>query len=213
MNTEPAKRRDALARLFAQSPYPLSNSAQKALETWLDGIAEYNERIDLTAARTDDELVDLMIADAALLAQHIAPNARVVDVGSGAGAPGLPLSILRPDVHMTLVEPIDKRVAFLRRTLGLIAGRAQVVRGRADVLLRQKQTFDVAISRATLPPEKWLSVGSELAPHVWVLLAQGAPPENEHRKATQDIVYTWPLTGVSRRAVCYSPRVIELSQV
>jgi 16S rRNA G527 N7-methylase RsmG len=111
-------RAGALARTIEASGTEVREEARAALLDWLDGIVEWNARIDLTAARSDDELVDLMVADALVLSRHVAEAARVVDVGSGAGAPGLALAILRPDLDVTLVEPLDKRVAFLRTSIG-----------------------------------------------------------------------------------------------
>ncbi|HVY45752.1 MAG TPA: RsmG family class I SAM-dependent methyltransferase, partial [Minicystis sp.] len=150
--------------------------------------------------------VDLMVADAFVLAGAIAPGARVVDVGSGAGAPALALAALRPDLALTLVEPLQKRVSFLRVTAGAIAWggpRPVVVRERGEQTAARGARFDVAISRATLPPREWLALGARLAPEVWVLLAQAEPPDEPGLGVTQDVRYRWPLTGVDRRAVRY----------
>lgn len=184
------------------------------LVQWIEAVASWNRKVDLTAARSDEELVDLMVADAAILARHIAEGLHVVDVGSGAGAPGLPLSMLRPDLRVTLVEPMDKRVAFLRRSVGLDAPlrpasspAPKVVRGRGEALVGASP-FDAAISRATLDPNDWLALGHELAPAgpVWVLLARGEPPLHPARRLDADVGYNWPLTGAARRAVSYLPR-------
>src|SRR5580698_3967292 len=91
----------------------LDDRARGHLATWLALLQQWNARIDLPAARSDDELVDLMLADALLLAPRLPADARVVDVGTGAGAPGLALALLRPDLRVTLVEPLGKRAAFL----------------------------------------------------------------------------------------------------
>lgn len=188
----------------------VSQGAVDALAAWIEGIVEWNARIDLTAARGDDELVDLMVADALVLGSRVPAGARFVDAGTGAGAPGLALAIVRPDLAATLVEPLDKRVAFLRRTIGALAwpgaGRPAVVRGRAEALVQQGRAFDVAISRATLPPPEWLALGAGLAPRgdVWVLLAQGEPPELAGWQVAADVRYRWPLTGAERRAVRYA---------
>src|SRR5882672_5589799 len=88
--------------------------------TWFDLLAAWNAKIDLTAAKNPDELVDLMLADALMLARHEPEGEAVVDVGSGAGGPGLALYLVRPDLHVTLVEPAQKRVAFLRTASGQI---------------------------------------------------------------------------------------------
>ena len=71
----------------------IAAEARAPLGRWLDLLADWNKRIDLTAARSDAELGDLRLADAAQLATHIGPGARVVDDGTGAGAPGLILDV------------------------------------------------------------------------------------------------------------------------
>lgn len=172
---------------------------------WLDLLGQWNARIDLTAARGPDELHDLMIADAAVLAARIPEGARVVDVGSGAGAPGLALAILRPDLKITLVEPLKKRVAFLRTVIGSLDRRdVELVGERVEsVGAARGVSWDVAISRATLAPAEWISVGLSLAPSVWVLLAKDEPPVTAAARAVEEHAYAWPLTNASRRAVRY----------
>jgi 16S rRNA (guanine527-N7)-methyltransferase len=175
------------------------------LEQWLALLREWNAKIDLTAARSEAELRDLMLADAELLAKHVPHKARVVDVGSGAGAPGLALAIMRPDLVMTLVEPLAKRVAFLRTVVGTI-GRADVtiVRDKAEpVAKRSPNGWGVAISRATLAPAEWIPLALRLAPTAWALLAKEEPPEIAGARITEDVAYTWPLGGAARRAVRY----------
>ena len=133
-------------------------------------------------------------------------GARVVDVGTGAGAPGLALALLRPDLRVTLVEPLGKRAAFLRTVLGEV--------GRADVAIERdrgeahggRRAWDVALSRATLAPQAWLDLGVTLAGPggvVWVLLAKEGAPANPHAVPEDSITYAWPLTGAERRAVVY----------
>jgi 16S rRNA (guanine527-N7)-methyltransferase len=194
-----------VAEGLASSP---SAEVLATLGGWVAMVASWNARIDLTAARSDDELCDLMLADAVFLAPRLPRDARVVDVGSGAGAPGLPLAIVRPDLHLTLVEPLQKRVAFLRTVTGSILApdaRPEVVRGRGEDVKRSHPAFGIAVSRATLAPPAWLELGAALAPEgdVWVLLAREPPPELVGRAIADDIRYAWPLTGAERRAVRY----------
>jgi len=176
-------------------------------ETYLDRLVAWNARIDLTAARDPEELVDLTFADAAALAAHraLGPSERWVDIGSGMGAPGVALRLLEPSLSMTLVEPRAKRIAFLR-TLGVSLGgfALEVRRARSEEL--PDRSFDVAISRATLPPPEWLREGARLATHtVWVLLARAAPPSCPGWRPTLDLVFEWPLTARARRAVRFQP--------
>jgi len=190
----------------------LDAAAAPAIGAWIAAVASWNRRIDLTAARSDDELVDLMLADGVVLAQRLAQGERtrrVVDVGTGAGAPGLPLAILRPDLEVTLVEPLQKRVALLRMTAGRLQREGgcqiEVVRGKGEDLASGPR-FDVAVSRATLGPPAWLALGARLADEVVVMLAQHEPPTLEGWATIDDHVYHWPLTGAERRLVIYRRR-------
>jgi 16S rRNA (guanine527-N7)-methyltransferase len=178
------------------------------LEKWLELLVEWNARMDLTAARDEAELCDLMLADALVLAGCVPHGATVLDVGSGAGAPGLPLALARPDLRVTLVEPLAKRVAFLRTVIGTV-GRADIrlERGRGEQAVPPKGGFDVAMSRATLAPPAWLALGAtKIAPHgsVWVLLAKEEPPSHAGMIAVEEIEYVWPCTSAQRRAVRFS---------
>ncbi len=195
-----------LAALVERAAPAVEAPARRHLVTWLERLQEWNARIDLTAARSPEELVDLMLADAVQLAPYVPQAARVVDVGTGAGAPGLALALLRPDLRVTLVEPLGKRAAFLRTALGAVS-RADVViervRGEA---VEGRRAWDVAVSRATLPSPAWLALGVTLAApggSVWALLAKDEPPSHPRAELAQDLSYTWPLAGATRRAVRY----------
>jgi len=167
----------------------------------------WNQRVDLTAARSADELVDLLLADAlAISAARLgAEGERWFDVGSGIGAPGIPLALLSR-VKMTLIEPRTKRVAFLRTAVGSLARPdISVSRSRSDEF--PAASCEVAVSRATLPPPEWLSEGARLGTQaVWLLLAKADVPELDGRAILADVSYSWPLTGAQRRAVCVSAR-------
>jgi 16S rRNA (guanine527-N7)-methyltransferase len=178
------------------------DGALQQLVSWLDLVVAWSERVDLTAARDADTLADLLIADAALLASTQLTGS-VIDVGSGVGAPAIPLAILVPTLSLTLVEPREKRAAFLRTSCGTLS--------RPDIRLLRTRSMEVetgvaelALSRATLPPPLWLREGARLAQRgVWVLLGQDAPPTLASWHADLDLSYDWPLTGARRRAVRY----------
>jgi 16S rRNA (guanine527-N7)-methyltransferase len=124
-----------------------------------------------------------------------------LDVGSGAGAPGLVLALLRPELPITLVEPKAKRVAFLRSAIGQLGLRRAVVEPVRSSAL-PAAGHDVAISRATFSPDDWLEEGARLARRtVWVLLARGQPPERAGFGLARELRYRWPLTGAERCAV------------
>lgn len=178
---------------------------KRALREYCDLVVSWGQRIDLTAARSADELVDLLLADAFAItaARTASRDEHWFDVGSGVGAPGIPLALLSP-IKMTLIEPRTKRVAFLRTAAGSLSRPdIQVRRTRSDEF--SAGSCDVAVSRATLPPPEWLIEGARLATRsVWLLLARAALPELGSLRIISDVSYRWPLTGVERRAVCLS---------
>lgn len=173
---------------------------------YLDLIITWNKQLDLTAAHDDDGLAELIFADAFVLASFADASGAWVDVGSGAGAPGVALNLLRSDLVLTLVEPLQKRVAFLRAVAGTLHERSLTVqRVRAEELAVAH--WDCAVSRATFEPSQWLEHGSRLARReVWVLLARAEPPQLEGWLPGLDVTYRWPKAGVPRRAVKYVPK-------
>ncbi len=129
----------------------------------------WSERINLTAARSIEVLATEHLPDALVLAARLAlrpeRDERIVDVGSGGGLPAIPLALLRPSSRLTLVEATGKKVAFLHaaaRALGLtdrlVVEHRRLESGQAEA------KFDVAISRAMLPPPEWLALGAQLVP-------------------------------------------------
>lgn len=176
------------------------------LGAWLTLLEAWNKKLDLTAAKTENDLLDVMLADAFVLAKHVRRDAIAVDVGSGAGAPGLPLALVRPDLKMTLVEPLTKRVSFLRTALA-DAKRPDVIVKRARSEELERKSFDVAISRATLSPQEWLDEGAALAKddgEIWVLLAKEEAPNRPDLREIERHSYTWPNAGHARTLVKYA---------
>jgi 16S rRNA (guanine527-N7)-methyltransferase len=86
------------------------------LAGYLDLVAAWNRRVNLTGAATPQARAELLVKSVAPLASHLGPG-RLLDVGSGNGSPGLVLGLLRPDLQTTLLEPRVRRWAFLREAV------------------------------------------------------------------------------------------------
>jgi 16S rRNA (guanine527-N7)-methyltransferase len=173
-------------------------------------LAEWNAKMDLTAAKDAQALVWLMLADASLLARVLPVGASVVDVGTGAGGPGLALAVIRPDLRVTLVEPLGKRVAFLRTVIGML-GRLDIKLDARDAHDIAPARYDVAMSRATLRPSEWLALGAALVRDggsVWVFLARDALPSVDEATLAETIEYDHGDAAelVKRRLVRYVVR-------
>ncbi|RAV34542.1 16S rRNA (guanine(527)-N(7))-methyltransferase RsmG [Corynebacterium heidelbergense] len=110
----------------------------------------------LIGPRETPRLWDRHILNSAVLGEAIEQGARVVDVGSGAGLPGIPLAIARPDLEVQLVEPLLRRCTFLGEVLEELSLPAVVVRGRAEEGHVRKECggADVVTSRAVAPLHK-----------------------------------------------------------
>ena len=117
-------------------------------------LIDYNTKVNLTNITQPDDVCKKHFLDsAALLCVHDIPQgAALIDVGTGAGFPGIPLKILRPDIQLTLLDSLNKRVEFLKlcvSELGL--DNVQCVHARAEESARNKiyrEKFDITVSRA-----------------------------------------------------------------
>jgi 16S rRNA (guanine527-N7)-methyltransferase len=124
----------------------------------------------LIGPREADRLWERHILNGAALSGLIAAESSVADVGSGAGLPGIPLAILRPDIRMTLLEPLLRRSTFLIQTVDKlgIAARVEVVRSRAE---DHDRTYDVVVARALAPLDKLIGWCNPLRATGGVILA------------------------------------------
>jgi 16S rRNA (guanine527-N7)-methyltransferase len=103
----------------------------------------------LIGPREAARLWERHMLNSAALALLIPAEAEVVDVGSGAGLPGIPIALTRPDLLMTLLEPMARRVTFLTEVVGELGLHVEVQRGRAEDL--PPAAFDVVVARAVAP--------------------------------------------------------------
>lgn len=206
--------RDAsrLTELVTALGITLDDAAAERLLRYVELVVTWNKKLDLTAARGATAQLEVLLADALVLSDvELTPRgSRVLDVGSGAGAPGLALLLARDDLHMTLVEPLQKRVAFLRSALGTLGcvGRARVLRAKLDPdapqLTEAQLPFDVALSRATFAPEVWTALGVQLARRTLTLLAaQDTPPAPAGFALLFEREYRLPWSGAPRRIAVF----------
>lgn len=104
----------------------------------------------LIGPRETDRIWDRHILNSAALGELVKSGERIADIGSGAGLPGIPLALARPDVHVTLIEPMQRRCEFLAEVVDALGVAVIVVRGRAEdpAVRREVGEMDVVTSRA-----------------------------------------------------------------
>jgi 16S rRNA (guanine527-N7)-methyltransferase len=129
---------------------PVSPGLVQQLSLYLDLLVRWNERTNLTAVRSPEEMVRRHFGESLFAGQHLGESMpeTLLDIGSGAGFPGVPIGLLHPSIKVTLAESQNKKATFLRevvRTLGL--KNVEVWSGRAEALPAGR-TFHTATLRA-----------------------------------------------------------------
>jgi len=121
---------------------------------YLEQLQVWNQSVNLTSITADEEIIIKHFVDslAALKAEMISPGARLLDVGTGAGFPGLPLRIARQDLNVTLIEPAQKKISFLHFIVGLLRlERVKIFYGSLERFMMERfpeQQFDYITTRA-----------------------------------------------------------------
>jgi 16S rRNA (guanine527-N7)-methyltransferase len=157
------------------------------IESYVSVLATRGVEWGLMGPREVPRLWERHVLNSAAISGLIPDGSTVVDVGSGAGLPGIPLAVLRPDLDIVLLEPLLRRAEFLTRTLEELGlgDRVRLVRGRAE---EHKHTYDVVTCRAVAPLGKLLGWTTKLfIPHGQLLAMKGSSAANEVAAAAGDL--------------------------
>jgi 16S rRNA (guanine527-N7)-methyltransferase len=158
-----------------------------AINRYVDILTTTAVEWGLLGPREADRVWDRHVLNCAALSSLIAADSSVADVGSGAGLPGIPLALLRPDLQVTLIEPLLRRFTFLDQTfdeLG-IADRVQVVRSRAE---DHHQNYDFVVARALAPLDRLIGWCNHLRAAGGVILAlKGESAADEVASAAREL--------------------------
>ena len=135
---------DRIARAFS-----LPEGAAACFDRFHALLTEWNRRIGLTAVIDEEDALFTHYLDSLAALPCLPAEAAVVDIGTGAGFPGVPLQLARPELRMTLLDALSKRVVFLSHAAREVPFQAECVHARAEDFAREKREFfDVAVSRA-----------------------------------------------------------------
>jgi 16S rRNA (guanine527-N7)-methyltransferase len=156
---------------------------QDLFETYKQELLKWNENINLTAIRTPEEIEQKHFFDSLTLLPFIPENTKtLVDVGSGAGFPGLPIAIVRPDIHVTLIESIGKKTMFLEHIVKILELKnVEVIYARAEEVATHPdyaESFDVGVARAVAKLDKLSGFVLPLLRQNGIFLAQKGMEEN-----------------------------------
>lgn len=148
-------------------------------------LADAGVRRGLIGPREVPRLWERHLLNCAVLSEVVDEGVTVCDVGSGAGLPGIPLALVRPDLKITLLEPLLRRTTFLQEVVELLGlDHVTVVRGRAEEVLGKLEPVDVVTARAVAPLERLAGWGVPLLrPYGEMLALKGDTAEEELRTA------------------------------
>jgi 16S rRNA (guanine527-N7)-methyltransferase len=133
-------------------PHPFGDRLPLA-RRYAEHLATTGVEWGLVGPREASRVWERHVLNCAVVADLVPPDARVLDIGSGAGLPGIPLALARPDLRVVLVEPLARRVEWLRTVLADLELPVEVERGRAEdtTVRRRWEGADVVTSRAVAP--------------------------------------------------------------
>lgn len=177
-------------------------------ERYAEMLADAGVTRGLIGPRERDRLWDRHLLNCAGVAPLLPPDARVVDLGSGAGLPGLVIAILRPDVRVSLLEPMQRRVTFLRECVDCLGLSATVIRARAEETWLEA---DAVVSRAVAPLPRLLSLARHLlrpGGAVYAIKGERAAAEVEAARAAGLGEFYPDLDVVAAGAEAWATRVV-----
>ncbi|MGB5218008.1 MAG: 16S rRNA (guanine(527)-N(7))-methyltransferase RsmG [Smithella sp.] len=163
----------------------LNNQQLSQFAFYKNELLEWNARTNLISESSAGEIITRHFLDSLTALQFITkPRALIIDIGSGAGFPGLPLKIARPDLKIYLLEANRKKVSFLKHVMRVLQlESANVLHDRVENILKSdlwKEKFDILISRATFKMDELLTLGDFfLAPAGQLIAWKGPSVEQE----------------------------------
>lgn len=144
---------DFCCDLFKKYEIDLPSEVYDKLEIYADFLVKYNENVNLTAITDVREIFVKHFLDSILLLKYvdIPSNSSIIDVGTGAGFPSVPMKIYRPDLKITLLDSLNKRINFLQQLCEMTQIDAEFIHGRAEDYGKESQyreKFDFSCARA-----------------------------------------------------------------
>lgn len=142
-----------IKEIFEKHKIVLSEEQERQFLKYYDFLVSENQKYNLTAITSKEEVFYKHFLDSVLPESEITENAKIIDIGSGAGFPAVPLKIVRSDLKFTLVDSLNKRVNFLNELFILLnLGDIKAVHARAEDFIKEnRESYDFAVARAVAP--------------------------------------------------------------
>jgi len=144
--------KNKLKEISKQINIDLNEEQLEKFKKYMHLLLEWNEKINLTAITEEDEVILKHFVDSMTVLKYVDEGASIVDVGTGAGFPGIPVSIANDEVNVTLVDSLNKRINFLQEVISEINLRnIKAIHSRAEDFGQNKEhreKYDISVSRA-----------------------------------------------------------------
>ena len=142
-----------IKEIFKKHKIVLSEEQERQFLKYYDFLVSENQKYNLTAITSKEEVFYKHFLDSVLPESEITKNAKIIDIGSGAGFPAVPLKIVRSDLKFTLVDSLNKRVNFLTQLFSLLdLSDIKAVHARAEDFIKgNRESYDFAVARAVAP--------------------------------------------------------------
>ena len=159
----PTLSHEAIARLIEPYFPAPSPTLLDQLSTYLDLLLKWNARTNLTAIRDPEAIVKTHFGESLFAARHLPAAQTLLDLGSGAGFPGIPIQLVHPTLKVTLAESQSKKASFLREVIRTLDLPTEVHAARVETLPASRE-FDVVTLRAVDDPELALRLAAKRVP-------------------------------------------------
>lgn len=190
-----------LAQEVSKAGLSLSSGEINSFETYAAELIKWNSKVNLTAITKDNEIAIKHFFDSLSLAPYISSSDRLLDIGSGAGLPIIPLKIIRPEIPMVSVDAVAKKIHFQRhiiRTLSLL--NIEAIHARIESLHKTHcHSFSVITSRAFTRLDRFVTLAAPLLSDGGVLIAMKGELADGEIAASDEVVNAGGFTVTSIR--------------
>jgi len=152
--------RERMASLLTPYLEPIPAETMEKLETYLALLLKWNQKTNLTAVRDPEQLIQRQVGESLFAGQLLRGDETLLDFGTGAGFPGIPLKLLLPNLKVTLAESQGKKASFLREAVRTLCLDAEVWSGRVEALPASRM-YDVVAMRAVDHTEAMLPLAED----------------------------------------------------
>jgi 16S rRNA (guanine527-N7)-methyltransferase len=164
----------------------LDGKAMEAFELYFRELLRWNQKINLTAIRSEKGMVLKHFLDSLSVAPYLPKHSSILDIGSGAGFPGIPLKVVQPTLEVTLIDSVRKKVDFQRHILRMLGLKGtEAIHGRVqdkEILKRLARRFDIVLSRAFSDLQTFLALSFPFLKEEGTVIAMKGEVDNKEMR-------------------------------